>query len=170
MITENGTVKVRTIVDEKMQKEFSANVNKLALTMLIAGSVGVAIFFTLFILSEFISGLKDDFTLPFLIVFAAFLGGGIGLKVLYNKSLKQVANSGKVNEYEFFSDYFTVNQLLNGETVATAKFYNNQILKVKNGKNYFFIHINAAQVFPVAKAELAESELQILKTVLRLPS
>ena len=165
MITENGAIKVRTVIDEKMQKEFSANTNKLALAMLIVGAIGTFVFFVLFIISEFVRNMGDGFALPFMIVFAACLGGGIGIKVLLNKVIQQVKGGAKVNEYEFFSDYFTVNQISGGETVATAKFYNTQIIKIKNGKNYFYLYINAQQVFPVDKTELSENELATLKTV-----
>lgn len=167
-MNENETVKVRTVIDEKMQKEFSARSERHTLAMIILGSVGTVVFLVLFVLSEFISVLEDSFTLPFLILFAALLGGGIGLKILLSKAVKQVRNCGKVNEYEFSDGYFTINQILNGETVATAKFYNNQILKVKESKNFFFVYINAAQVFPVTKAGLTEDELNVLKTAFRL--
>lgn len=169
MITENGTVKVNTVIDEKMQKEYLAKSNKLTLAMIIVGAVATLVFLILYCISDSYPVFEDGFTLPFLILFACLLGAAIGLKILFNKAVKQVKGCGKINEYEFFSDYFMLTQMTNGEAVATAKFYNSQITKVKDSKNYFFVYITAAQIFPVSKEGLTESELNILKTIFRLP-
>ncbi|MDE7264802.1 MAG: hypothetical protein K2N52_00815, partial [Clostridia bacterium] len=139
MITENGTVKVRTVIDENSQKEFSARLKIFYLLALIAGSIGFCIFLTLYILSVFFP-VFDNFTILLLMVlFAVDVGLGIVIKIQYNRALQTARTSNKAIEYEFFADYFTLNEIKNGETVTTAKFYNSQITKVKNGKNYYFI-------------------------------
>ncbi|MDE6868817.1 MAG: hypothetical protein K2J83_06740 [Clostridia bacterium] len=169
MITENGTVKVRTATDEQMQKELSGNLKTYSLIMLIIGPIGFCAFLTLYLVSVFIP-IIDDFTaVMFLILFGIDTCLGIVLKVQFNRALQIVRTSPKVFEYEFFADYFTLNEISNGETVTTAKFYNSQITRVKNGKNYYFLYISQMQVFPVGKAELTENELQVLKSVFRLP-
>lgn len=165
MITENGTIKVRTVIDEKAQKEFSANANKIALTMLIMGCIGVCVFLVLDIVLDFLYGFEDSIFFVLLIVFAVFLACGIFLKIFLNKALKQVRNSPKVNEYEFCSDHFTVNQISNGEVVATAKFYYAQVMKIKDGKNYFNIFISQTQVFPVEKSAFTADESAMLKSI-----
>ena len=168
MVTENGTVKVQTAIDENMQKEYSVKAKIIGLVMLIGGSVGVGVCFVLFILSEFFTFLDDSVTIPFLIVFSVLFAGGLIITISLVKALQQVRNANKMNEYEFFSDYFTVTQFNNGEAVITAKYYNGQIMKVKESKNYYFIWINAAQVLPVSKAEIGSEEADILKQVLRI--
>lgn len=170
MITENGTVKVRTVIDEKIQKELSAYFRIFSLIALIIGPIGFCIVLVLYILSFFILNIDDTILLLFLVLFAADVVLGILLKVQLNRVLQNARTAPKVYEYEFFANYFTFKEFSNGEVVATAKFYNSQISKVKNAKSYFFVYITAAQAFTVSKDGLTEDELQILKTVLRLPS
>ena len=170
MITENGTVKVRTVIDENMQREYSANSNKIALAMLIGGAIGAFVFLVLYFVCEFMVGWDDNLFLVLFFVFVVFLAGGIFLKIVLNKALQQVKSSPKVNEYEFCSDHFVINQISGGETVATVKFYYAQVTKIKETKNYVNIFINQAQVFPVGKADFDENEWNTFKSIFGLNS
>ena len=168
MITENGTIKVNTTMDGKMQKELNGKAEKLALILLIIGAIGVGIFLVLFVISEFIN-FDESTATTFLICFAVFLGLGIGLKAVLKNSLKNIDALPKINEYEFFKDYFIIDQTLNGENVAHVKVYVNQITKSREGKNYLFFYIGTA-AYPVAKGELTEAELNTLRLIFKLPA
>lgn len=129
MVTEYGSIKAGAKLDEKMQKELSGGLNIYALLLLIFGSIGTAAFLVLYVIAEFVFPAVDDFWfLMLLIIFAALLGGGIGLKILLNKNLKAVRGIDKSVYYEFFKSYFTVTETLNKEPVASAKIYNTQIV------------------------------------------
>ncbi|MDE7305939.1 MAG: YcxB family protein [Clostridia bacterium] len=168
MITSNGTIKISTKMDENMQKELSHKSFIFALVFTILGAIGVAAYIVLEVVSVFIE-LKGGF-FEILIVFAIFLGCGIALLILLNKAASLARNSHKVNVYEFFSGYFILSELLNGETVATVKIYNNQIIKSKETKNYFFFYVNSAAAYPVAKQQLSAAELNTLRLIFKLPA
>lgn len=167
MITERGTLKMSCSLDANMQKELNSGANKLAIVMLIVGSIGVAVFLVLDIVSIFLET-ETDMYYVFIVVFAAFLGLGIGLKLIINKNMKTVMVV-RFNEYEFFSDHFTINEFMNNELVATGKIYNTQITKARESKNYFFFFINTAVAYPVDKSLLGEAEANTLRGIFRLP-
>lgn len=168
MITENGSIKVSTQMDDKVQKEFSKNNFLMGLILTIISSIGLAVFLVLDIVSIFLE-FEDDGLFAFVIVFAVFLGLGISLLILVNKAANSAKTSNKIYTYEFFKDYFTATETLNGENVATAKFYNSQVIKSRETKNYLFFYTNAATACPVFKGELTEEELNTLRSIFRLP-
>lgn len=164
MVTEYGSIKAGAKLDENMQKELSGGLSIYALLLLIFGSIGTAAFLVLYVIAEYVFPAVDDFWfLMLLIIFAALLGGGIGLKILLNKNLKAVRGLDKSVHYEFFKSYFTVTETLNNETVASAKIYNTQIVKRKETENYLFLFINATAVYPVDKSQLNVAELNTIK-------
>lgn len=131
---------------------------------MIVGGIGTVAFLVLYIIAEYVFPKVDDLIfMLFLIVFASLLGGGIGLKILLAKNLKTVRGLNKEVDYEFFKTYFTIIEKLNGETIASAKIYNAQILKRKETQNYLFLYINASAVYPVDKTQLNAAELNTLK-------
>ncbi|MDE6597120.1 MAG: YcxB family protein [Clostridia bacterium] len=168
MITSSGTIKVSTKIDENMQKELSHKSFIFALVSTVLGAVGVAAYLVLELIS-FFTDLKGDF-FAILFVFAVFLGCGLALLILLKKAASLARNSHKVHIYEFFSGYFTISELFNGEPVATVKVYNNQIVRAKETKNYFFFYVNSSAAYPVAKLQLSPAELNTLRLVFRLPA
>ncbi len=168
MITSNGTIKVSTKMDDKMQKELGYKSFIFALVFTILGGVGVAAYIILEVVSIFLEWEKDFFAI--LLVFAVLLGCGIALLILLKKSASVARASGKVNTCEFFSGYFIISEAFNGENTATVKVYNNQIIKAKETKNYFFFYINSAAAYPVAKEQLSPAELNTLRGISRLPA
>lgn len=168
MLTENGTIKARASLDGKMQKELTAGANGMSLAMIIAGAAGTAVFAVLYAISDIVFRSADDYYFIFmLIVFAALLGGGIGLKILVNRNIKAACSVNKINEYEFFKSYFIATETVNGEAVGTVKIYAGQIIKVRESKNYVFLYLNAAAVYPVDKNGLNEAEITAVKNIFR---
>lgn len=168
MITENGTIKVSTALDEKMQKELTRGSFATSLTFIILGSIGVALFLVLEIVSIFLEWEDGNFYFLMTVLFAIILGSGISLMLLINKNLKAVKGVSRVNTYEFYQSYFIISETLNGETVGSVKIYNNRIMKAREVKNYLFFYINAGAAYPVSKAELSEAELNTIKNIFRL--
>lgn len=163
MISENGTIKVSTKMDEEMQKELSRKPFILSLVLLCVSAVAFACFFVLFVISD------DNDAVVFMIVFGIMLGAGIGMLIVLKNAQKAAKNSGKVNEYEFFSGYFTISATMNGETVATVKIYDNQVTKSRESKNYFFFYVNTMAAYPVDKRNLTEREINTIRNVFKLP-
>ena len=161
MITENGSIKTVASLNEKMQKELMRETYMMSLFCIIVGATVVSIFLALSILSSILEFEGLYFT--FLILFAVILVYGIVLTVLLNKTVKTAVNANKEYTYEFFKDYFTATETLNGEIVTTAKFYNNQVVKFKETKNYLFFYVNTVAACPVAKSELTKPEIETLK-------
>lgn len=167
MVTENGSVKASARLDAAMQRELSAGTNRLAVTMITVGAVGVALFITMYVISGFVFRDADDFYFLFMsVAFAVLLGGGIGLKMLIKKNLRAALSAERVNEYEFFRDYFILTEYLNGEKVGAAKVFNRSVIRVRESKNYLFMYITASAVYPVCKADLEEGEVSTIKGLL----
>ncbi len=162
MVTEHKSIMVDTVLDDKMQKEMSRSAHKLSLVLIIVGAIGVAAF-TAFQIISFFTDLEDDGFYFILIVFAIFLGLGFYLSFVLGKAEEKMRSSNRVSSYEFFRDFFTLSETVNGETVANAKVYNNQIAKVRETKNYLFLHINGNSAYPVAKEKLTKEELNTIK-------
>ena len=134
MITENGSIKTVASLNEKMQKELMREIYMMSLFCIILGAAGVSIFLALYIFS-FIIEFESIFFM-FLILSAVCLVCGIVATMLLNKTVKTAVNANKEYTYEFFKDYFIATETLNGEIVTNAKFYNNQVVKFKETKNY----------------------------------
>ena len=164
MITENGTIKVETRLDENVQKEFMAKTFIVSLVCLILGSVGIVAYLTWDILSEFIA-IKAP-SIVILIVFACAFAFGLVFVISRNKLVKKARTENKTEVYEFFNNYVVANDYLNGEQVATVKIYYNQIIKRKETKNYIFFFVQTAAACPVSKAGLTDGELNAIRALL----
>lgn len=167
MITENGSIKVATPINLQVQKELNANSMLVALILTVIGAVGVAAAFGWY-LAFVIMDKPDTVAFVVLVIFAASLGGGIGLLCLVKKAQKTVMGAKKVDTCEFFSDHFDASETLNGEQVANIKIYYNQIIRAKETKNYIFIYIHAQAAYPVSKEGLTDAELERLRAIFRL--
>lgn len=166
MVTENGTIKLSTAMTAAMQKELTKPALISSLVAIILGAAGVAVFLVLEIVSIFTETEEGYFFM--LIATAAVLGLGIALRALLLIAIKNIAALPRINEYEFFSGYFTIDQTVNGENVLHNKILNNQITKSKETKNYLFFYIGNV-VYPVLKEGADEGELNTLRSVFRLP-
>lgn len=167
MITERGSIKVTTEINEKMQKEFSRGTYKMGLAFTIIGAICAALFLALEIASIILK--FEEGYITFLILAAVILCSGVSIMVAVNKAVATVRNTRKVFVYEFFKEYISANEYLNGENVTTAKVYYGQISKGRETKNYLFFFINGASAFPVDKSQLNEAELNTLRGIFRLP-
>lgn len=165
MVTENGTLKVKTALDAKMQKELMKPVFIFGLIVLLIGAIGVGVTLVLEIVAIFA---ETDGYFAYLIACAVFLGLGIALLIIYHSAVKSIAAFSTVNEYEFFGDHFTIDQTVNGENVLHNKIYNSQVTKVKETKSYLVFYIGAL-AYPVEKAGLGENELDTLRALFKLP-
>ena len=164
MVTENGTIKIETRLDENVQKEFMAKTFIVSLVCLILGSVGLVAYLTWDVLSEFIEIKAPSIVL--LIAFSCLFAFGLVFIISRNKVVKKARSENKSEVYEFFNNYVVANDYFNGEQVATVKIYYNQIVKRKETKNYIFFYVQATAACPVSKANLTEGELNAVRALL----
>lgn len=169
MITEKGTIKATTALDDKMQKEMSQTSHRIALSFLIIGAAGVFLFAVFQIVSFFID-FDDEGYFFILIFFALFLAMGFYLQFVLGKTEENVRAANKVSCCEFFKDYFLVTETVDGKTVSNTKVYNDRIIKVKQTKNYLFLYIDKASAYPIARSELSQTELNTLRAAFGLES
>ncbi len=167
MITENGSIKVSTPLDLKMQRELNKKSYILGITLSAIGGLIVAVAFVLYVIAVVLEKSETTYFV-ILICGGALLGAGIGALILVKKAEKTVLGVQKAETYEFFGDYFTIEETLNGEVVANVKVYNTQIIKSKESKNFLFFYINAVTAYPVSKSELTGEELSVLRKLFRL--
>jgi hypothetical protein len=102
-------------------------------------------------------------------VFAVILGCGIGLLLIVKKQVNFLKTKNWENGYEFYKNYFIVNQFTNGENVAVVKNYVTQIEKAKETEKYLFFFISSSMAYPVSKEGLTDDEINTLRSVFSLP-
>lgn len=167
MITENGSIKVETNLDMRMQKQLNRNSFIVAVILTVIGAAGVAACLSWYI-ALIVLDKEETAAFAILVVFAAVLGGGIGIFVLIKKAQKTVAGLNKIAICEFFGNYFEVRETLNGEQVGKVKIYNNQITKGKETQDFMFFYVHASAAYPVCKDGLTHTELERLRELFKL--
>ena len=163
MITETGTIKVKTPIKEQMQKEFLRNLFITSLVCLIIGSVGIALYIVLDVISVF-GWAEPSFAL--LIACAFAFGFGLIFIITTKIAVKKARSENKVEVCEFFSDHVIVYDYVDGENIAQVKVYYNRIVKRKETKSYLFFYVNAAAMCPVEKAAMTQEELNFVRSLL----
>ncbi len=164
MITENGTIKIETQLDENAQKEFMGKLFIGSLISLILGSVGIAAYLVWDITAIILEAYEPGIYI--LIIVACLFAFGLIFIISYNKVVKKARTEDKKEVYEFFSNYVVANDYLNGEQVATVKIYYKQISKRRETKNYLYFFVNTNAACAVNKAAMTEGELNAVRSLL----
>lgn len=164
MITENGTIKVETRLDENAQKEFMRTLFIVSLICLVIGSIGIVGYIVWNVTSAILETYEPDIVI--LIAVAVFFAFGLIFVLTYNKVVKKARTEDKKEEYEFFSNYLIANDYLNGEQVATVKIYYKNIIKRRETKNYLFFFVQTNAACALSKAALTKEELNTVRSLL----
>jgi ABC-type transport system involved in multi-copper enzyme maturation permease subunit len=168
MVTEKGTIVTKTKVDEEVQRVLNKKISIISLIAIILGAVGVLALLVLDIVLTF-RDQESAVVIAFLMVFAVILGCGIGLLLIVKKQVNFLKTKNWENSYEFYKNYFIVNQFTNGENVAVVKNYVTQIEKAKETEKYLFFFISSSMAYPVSKEGLTDDEINTLRSVFSLP-
>jgi ABC-type transport system involved in multi-copper enzyme maturation permease subunit len=168
MVTEKGTIVTKTKVDEEVQRVLNKKISIISLIAIILGAVGVLALLVLDIVLTF-RDQESAVVIAFLMVFAVILGCGIGLLLIVKKQVNFLKTKNWENGYEFYKNYFIVNQFTNGENVAVVKNYVTQIEKAKETEKYLFFFISSSMAYPVSKEGLTDDEINTLRSVFSLP-
>lgn len=167
MITEKGTVKLLTKVDESLYVEITKNLKLLSISYLILGPLLALIGVICKIIADV------DFVVTFILICGVlFTILGIVFLIARNKSVNHAKQWNIANEYEFFSDRIDACQYVNGEIVGNEKIYLSWIVNAKEAKNVFSFgsrkNIGSA-LYYISKEGATEYELNIVRALLRLP-
>ncbi len=160
MITEQGTVKVRTPVTEQAIKEM----NKASFVLGILYTVFGGLFTLLGIVDSVFSEDSTFAVLIFLGVFLLFLG--IFLIVARNAGIKNAIKRRSELELEFFATYIILHEYDDGENLCVQKIYYNKVVRVKDTANYLFIYHASRLAVCLDKKLLSPEELNIVRGVL----
>lgn len=165
MITEKGTIVTASNIDEKAVKELNKQILVLGILYTVIGAIAFAIGCIVFISEIFLS---DSETTSYVYYLPFFLGiilltAGIILIISYNAALNTTKKYNKVDELEFFSDYFLAREYTNGELTGVQKYYYGWILKRKETANYIFLFNTRATAFGIEKSKLPLNELNAVR-------
>lgn len=168
MLTDKGSIKVETTLDERVQKEFLAKLFIVSLVCLVIGSIGIVGYIVWDVTSAILEIYEPDIVI--LIAVAVFFAFGLIFVLTYNKVVKKARTEDKKEVYEFFSNYLVANDYVNGEQVATVKIYYKQISKRRETKNYLFFFVQTNAACALSKAALTEGELNTVRSLLGFSS
>ena len=165
MITEKGTIKSSTPIDERTIKELNKTPHTLGIVYTVGGAILLALWLIVLI-AETLEGTYESFDL-FLFLGAVFLGLGIFMLASCNKLVKSSMQRKKVDEVEFFRDHMIVREYTNGEHTSTTKIYYKWIVKTKETHNYLFIYNTNVTALSVDKTQLTPQEFAAVKNLLQ---
>lgn len=165
MITEKGTIAAATKIDGKATKELNKSSLILGILYTVIGAIALLISGIVLIYDVFLSEsgkITTSYYMP-LCVGVFLIAAGIVLLVAYNTALKSSTRFNRVEELEFFSDYFLARQYTNGELTSVDKVYYGWIFKRKETAHYIFLYLTPAAAFYVDKNTLPLNELAAVR-------
>lgn len=163
MITEKGTVKTSTQLNERMHHQLNGASRGLGITLIVLGGLVLLAGFIILIAS-------DNDALTLFIVGGVFLTVGIFTVVSQASMVKQIRQTNRVEEAEFFRDYLIVREYADGEHVSTVKIYYKWLVRVKETSNYLFLYNTRVTAVPVEKSTLPINELNAVRKLLGRPA
>ncbi len=163
MVTEKGTIKIRTVYDEEFFRR-TTRFTVITFGILLAVSV-----IGLIIEIVSISLEKDAVDIALLCGEVLIIAGSVIMLCVLRSGAKKVIKLKKVLEFELFSDAVCVTEYQNGEKCgAVLMFYGDFIKKLEN-KYYFQFYRNSAEMFALSKEGLSLAEADTVKSLLQLP-
>lgn len=154
--------KCKTKFTIEMQKQLNGTKQKIATIMTVIGGVGIFVY----LITAFFPNITDAMV-DWMLVFAVPLTLGIIMLITIVKTNNAIKNVDVTNEYEFNEDHMTVSTIRSNENIGKVKFYYKDFVKVKETKDYIYLYQNKASAFPVDKKELLDTDLIILRGILK---
>ncbi len=166
MITENGNIKTRTAITAEVQKELNSKSLVIGVIYVVLGAVFAAVYAVLVAVNAIESSELH------ILLFGAVLLLALGIIILFSN--RAVAASSehllKEIEAEFFQGYLISREYVCGELTAVSKVYYGRIVKTRESRNYLFIYSTAVTAIVVAKSDVTESELNIVRGLITNPA
>ncbi len=166
MITERGAVKVKTVMNDDVQKELNKTNFTLSIVYIVVGSILILAFIIGYVLSDIIeySPLTSGFFLT-LGVFMLFFG--IIINVGCKKNLNVLRQKQQVEEMEFYGDYLICREYEYGEQVSVNKLYYGRVVRIKETKSFIFIYNTNVTALAVDKRTVDFNELTAIRSLLQ---
>ena len=139
-------MKVKTIVDENVQKELTANLRKLSLIALIVGAVGTAAYIALTV-----TNILGDNVFFFAVPFIALFTVGFIFTLSLRKTLKKPRKDDLTIEGELFDDYILLRDFKNGAKIAEVKVFYKDLVLWKETESYIFLYTTKFTAVPITK-------------------
>lgn len=146
----------------EMQKQLNSTKLKAAIAMTAIGGVGIFVY----LLTAFFPNITDAMV-DWMLVFTIPLVLGLIMLFSIGKTNGAIKKVNIINEYEFNEDHIIISTIRSNEKVGTVKFYYKDFVKVKETKDYIYLYQNKMSAFPVDKNGLTETDLIILRGILR---
>ena len=166
MITEKGTVLVRTPVDAQVQSEVNKGTSAFGIVAIVLGGILLVAYFSYLFVTLVTAAYRSNLVL--LLLGAVLLVSGIIITVNTSKLNRQMALRNVVDEVEFFSGYCILREFVSGEHISTCKIYYSRVIKKRETANYLLIFNTAVTAAVVGKRGLPVGELQTIKRLLGL--
>lgn len=164
MITEKGTIKVRTVMNDEVHRELNHANYVLSIIYLVLGSVllfGYIVLSTLFDESPLFG---DYFVMC--ILGAVLLVTGILVFIGQKKNLALMRSRQQVEEHEFFSDHIICREYEFGEQVSVNKLYYGRIVRKKETKSFIFLYNTNVTALAIDKRTIDFNELSAIRSLL----
>lgn len=146
----------------EMQKQLNSTKLKAAIAITAIGGVGIFVY----LLTAFFPNITDAMV-DWMLVFTIPLVLGLIMLFSIGKTNGAIKKVNIINEYEFNEDHIIISTIRSNEKVGTVKFYYKDFVKVKETKDYIYLYQNRMSAFPIDKNGLAETDLIILRGILR---
>lgn len=159
MITEKGSIKTATELNEDACKALNKNTLTLGIIYTVCGAI-------LTVLGIVVVIFDLTFNIVILVVGVMLLTLGIILLCSYNQTLKSACKQKKTDEVEFFNDHLILNEFIDGELITTSKFYYKWAVKIHETPCYLFIYNTKATAICIDKRKLSLNEFATVRGVL----
>ncbi len=154
--------KCKTKFTIEMQKQLNNTKQKIATIMTAVGGVGVFVY----LITAFFPNITDAMV-DWMLVFVLPLTLGVLMLVTIAKTNNAIKKIDVTNEYEFNEDHMYISTIRSNENIGKVKFYYKDLVGVKETKDYIYLYQNKASAFPIDKKQLLETDLIILRGILK---
>lgn len=154
--------KCKTKFTIEMQKQLNNTKQKIATIMTAVGGVGVFVY----LITAFFPNITDAMV-DWMLVFVLPLTLGILMLVTIAKTNNAIKKIDVTNEYEFNEDHMYISTIRSNENIGKVKFYYKDFVRVKETKDYIYLYQNKTSAFPIDKKQLLETDLIILRGILK---
>lgn len=164
MITEKNTILTEFTLTEELQKKFSHKLFVVSLILLIAGAVGLAVYFASVV--YYIAFFDESPAwCEALLLFAIPFAFGLIMLITVRTQIKNAKKiSGVKNVYEFYSDCLIAKEIRNGEQTAVVRIEYGKIVKTKDTPEvFYFYYVVKTLAYPINKAGLTAAEFGTVK-------
>ncbi|MDE7301612.1 MAG: YcxB family protein [Clostridia bacterium] len=164
MITDKGTIKVSTVMNDDVHRELNHTNYILSIIYIVIGAVLLVAYIALETIFEDSPLFGDYFICCVLGVM--LLVFGIIVLLGHKKNLALMRSRQQVEEHEFFGDHFICREYEFGELVSVNKLYYGRIVRKRETKSFIFLYNTNVTALAIDKRTIDFSELSAIRALL----